>query len=96
MFFSYPFSVALGNRWRQLTLSLKDYTVKGREKGFYEKKKPVQRDWWAYDQAQIHDACDVLDSIRIGVDQVCLDLGAYLGRGRGRGRPRRHGVGDLS
>jgi hypothetical protein len=91
--------MALGPRWRQLTLTLQEHTVEGRKKGFYKKKSPRPVDWWAYDQAQIHEACDVVDSIRIGVDQVCLDLGSYLGRRRGRGRPRKngvYGVGDLA
>jgi transposase len=88
--------MALGPRWRQLTLTLREQTVGGRKKGFYERKSPCARDWWAYDRAQMNEACDVLDSIRVGVDQVCLDLASYLGRGRGRGRPRRRCAGDLA
>jgi len=88
--------MALGHRWRQLTLTLREYTVEGRKKGFYRKKKTCPRDWWGYDQAQVHEACDVLDSIRVGVDQVCVDLGPYMGRVRGRGRPRKRSAGDLA
>lgn len=85
-------SMALGTRWRQLTLTLQDYTQRGRKRGFYKKKSPRPADWWAYDQAQIHEACDVLDSIRIGVDLAQADFGGYLARRRGRGRPRKNGV----
>ena len=74
-------------RWRQLTLTLQEYAEKGRKKGFYKNKKPCPRNWWAYDQAQIHEVCDVLDSISLLVDQACLDLAPYLGRLRGPGRP---------
>jgi transposase len=88
--------MALGPRWRQLTLTLQDYTQRGRKRGFYRAKSPRPVDWWAYDQAQIHEACDVLDSIRIGVDQACIDLGVYLDRKRGRGRPRKNGVWGVS
>lgn len=89
--------MALAHRWKQLTLSLRENTKRGRGRGFYRKKssRPADSadsfDWWAYDQAQIHEACDVLDSIRIGVDQVCVDLWPYLARSRGRGRPKRPG-----
>jgi transposase len=76
-----------GQRWRQLTLTLQEYAEKGRERGFYKRKKPCTRDWSAYDQAQIHEACDVLDSIRLVVDQACLDMAPYLERSRGPGRP---------
>ncbi len=90
--------MTLGSRWRQLTLTLQDHTERGRKRGFYRRKSPKPGnhanhvDWWAYDQAQMNEACDVLDSIRIGVDQVCQDLGAYFSRPRGRGRPRKKGV----
>lgn len=90
--------MALGHRWRQLTLDLKEYTEKGRRRGggFYRKKSPRPVDWWRYDQAQMHEACDVLESIRVGVDQVCVDLGGWLARRRGPGRPRCNDVGDLA
>ena len=101
-----PVAMPLGSRWRQLTLTLQEHTERGRKRGFYEKKssRPADSsgssgsfDWWAYDQAQMHEACDVLDSIRIGVDRVCLDLWTYLARSRGRGRPKRPGaVADLA
>ena len=84
--------MALGPRWRQLTLTLQDYTKRGRKRGFYYKKRPNPVDWWAYDQAQMHEVCDVLDSIRIGVGVAHTDFGGYLGRRRGRGRPKKHGV----
>lgn len=91
--------MALGHRWRQLTLTLREHTVEGRKKGFYRKKSSRPVDWWGYDQAQMHEACDVLESIQVGVDQVSLDLGKYLARGsrgRGPGRPRRSDAGDLA
>ncbi|MHA1216984.1 MAG: hypothetical protein ACTSPX_06665, partial [Candidatus Thorarchaeota archaeon] len=78
--------MTLGSRWRQLTLTLQDHTERGRKRGFYRRKSPKPGnhanhvDWWAYDQAQMNETCDVLDSIRIGVDQVCQDLGAYFSR----------------
>ena len=89
--------MTLGSRWRQLTLTLQDHTERGRKKVFYRRKSPKPGnhanhvDWWAYDQAQMNEACDVLDvldSIRIGVNKVCQDLGAYFSRPRGRGRQR--------
>ena len=100
-----PVAMPLGSRWRQLTLTLQEHTERGRKRGLYEKKssRPAGSSGstgsfeWAYDQAQMHEACDVLDSIRIGVDRVSLDLWTYLARSRGRGRPKRPGaVADLA
>ena len=76
-----------GQEWKQLTLTLKEYTVEARKRGFYRAKKTHPRCWWRYDGAQAHEACDVLDSIGAGVDGVWRDLGPYMARSRGRGRP---------
>jgi len=82
----------MARNWRQLTLTLQAYAGKGRKKGFYRARKPAARNWSGYDQAQIHEICDVLESIRVGVDGVCSDLAPYLNRSRGPGRPREAGV----
>lgn len=79
--------MATAQRWKQLTLTLHECVERGRQKGFYKTKNTCERDWSAYDQAQIHEACDVLDSICLVVDQACLDLAPYLERFRGPGRP---------
>jgi len=85
-----------GQRWRQLTLTLHAYTKQARRKGFYTRKRPAPRNWAAYDQAQLNEMPDVLDSIRIGVDTASRDLAECLNRLR-PGRPRRlDGAADLA
>jgi transposase len=76
-----------GQEWRQLTLTLHEYTAGARKRGFYKAKKTHPRCWWRYDGAQAHEACDVLESIGAGIDGVARDLAPYLARSRGRGRP---------
>jgi len=97
-----------GHAWRQLTLTLQTYAVEGRRKGFYKKRTPAPRNWSRYDHAQIHEMCDVLDLICVGVDTVSKDLSKDLRdlsvdprdrsrRSRRPGRPRRPGgVCDLA
>lgn len=80
-----------GQRWRQLTLTLREYAVEARKKGFYRAKKTRARCWWRYDAAQAHEACDVLDSIAAGMDGVSVDLAPCLSRSRVRGRVRGRG-----
>jgi transposase len=83
--------VTTAQRWRQLTLTLHDYTEKARSKGFYRASKTSDRCWWRYDGAQVHEVCDVLESIGVGVDVVSRDLARCLSRPKGltvlRGRP---------
>jgi transposase len=86
----------MARNWRQLTLSLQTYIEKGKKKGFYRPRKPAARNWPGYDQAQIHEICDVLESVRVGVDTVCRDLAPYLNRSRGPGRPREAGAGAVA
>jgi len=86
----------MARNWTQLTLTLHTYTERARKKGFYKRKKTYHRCWWRYDGAQVHEICDVLDSIAAGVDGVSTDLAPYLERSRGRGRPGKKNPSDLA